>query len=272
MNLKSIEKQFLLFLCKLILKRIGHSINREEILDEYEIRLPLPKSKLQYAQDLLYTFNNADFLKDNFFLEAYRKGKSTDLGMFKDVEFHWRAHVLCWFASNATKIRGDFVECGVNTGMYARTIIHYTDFVNLPKTFYLLDTFCGLDEKYSSPEEMRYDKNMGYKNQKNLYEHVCSIFKPFNNVKIIKGAVPETLTQVKSEEIAFLSIDMNCVHPEIAALEFFWDKIVKGGIIILDDYGYPGHENQKKAHDDFANKHNVKILSLPTCQGVIIKY
>jgi len=112
---------------------------------------------------------------------------------------------------------------------------------------------------------------MGYNNRGDIYEEVKETFKDFN-VKIIKGAVPDTLTQVDSNKICYLSIDMNCVQPEIDALNFFWDKMVKGGVIILDDYGYANSFNdQKEAHDKFAKSKGVKILSLPTCQGLIIK-
>lgn len=65
---------------------------------------------------------------------------------------------------------------------------------------------------------------------------------------------------------------MNCVAPEVAALEYFWDKMVSGGVIIFDDYGYANSTNdQKFAHDKFARSKNVEILTLPTCQGLLIK-
>jgi O-methyltransferase len=64
---------------------------------------------------------------------------------------------------------------------------------------------------------------------------------------------------------------MNCVIPEIEAAEFFWDKLVCGGVIVLDDYGWKGHHLQKQAFDEFAAKRGIKILSLPTGQGLIIK-
>jgi hypothetical protein len=65
---------------------------------------------------------------------------------------------------------------------------------------------------------------------------------------------------------------MKCVQPEIEALEFFWNKMAPGGIIILDDYGYANKfHHQKAAHDLFAKSKGVQILSLPTCQGVLIK-
>jgi O-methyltransferase len=90
-------------------------------------------------------------------------------------------------------------------------------------------------------------------------------------VQIIKGVVPDTLAQVKAEKICYLSIDMNNAAPEIAAAEHFWDRLVSGGIIILDDYGWAKQINQKIAFDKFADKRGVSPLSLPTGQALIIK-
>ena len=48
--------------------------------------------------------------------------------------------------------------------------------------------------------------------------------------------------------------------------------MVKGGVIVLDDYGYANATNEQKvAHDLFAKSKKVEILSLPTCQGLLIK-
>ena len=154
--------------------------------------------------------------------------------------------------------------------MYARIVMHYINFNALDKTYYLLDTFTGLTDEYSTPEEMVKNENFGYQKLVGLYEKVKHSFRDFN-VEIIQGTVPETLPQVKTNQICYLSVDMNCVLPEIAALDFFWDKLVPGGVIILDDYGYGNNRDQKLAHDEWAAKKNIKILSLPTAQGLIIK-
>ena len=104
----------------------------------------------------------------------------------------------------------------------------------------------------------------------NVYDRVVKTFSSFNT-KIIKGIVPNTLEECKADKICYLSIDMNCVEPEIAAANYFWDKLVIGGVVILDDYGFPLHIEQKKAFDIFAKEHYQSILYLPTGQGVIIK-
>lgn len=239
------------------------------IKNEYYL---LPKKRVTYSHDLLYTFHNADFLKDPLFIESYNLGKKTDENrLLNNYDIEWRIHVLCWAAFHASHLKGDFVDCGVYTGIFARSVINYIDFAKTNKRYYLLDTFSGLSEKYSSKKELKRNRKMEYDKRGDIYNKVKETFKDFN-VKIIKGPVPETLNQVDSNKICYLSIDMNCVQPEIHALNFFWDKMVKGGVIILDDYGYSNSTNdQKEAHDKFARSKNVQILSLPTCQGLIIK-
>ena len=56
-----------------------------------------------------------------------------------------------------------------------------------------------------------------------------------------------------------------------AATEFFWDKMTKGAIMLLDDYGWQGFDEQHDASSKFAKERSVLILSLPTSQGLILK-
>lgn len=232
----------------------------------------LPKAGLTYSNDLLYTYHSADFLNETLFNESYELGKQTDGGLLlRNYDIQWRIHVLCWAAFHASKLEGDFVDCGVSTGIFARAVINYVNFNSLNKKYYLLDTFSGLDERYSTEEELVRNKKLNYAASVNAYEQVKETFKEFN-VKIIKGPVPDTLTQVDTNKVSYLSMDMNSALPEFEALNFFWDKMAKGGVIILDDYGYANaHASQKAKHDEFAKNKGVKILTLPTCQGLIIK-
>jgi hypothetical protein len=206
-------------------------------------------------------------MKDPLFMESYELGKSTG-SWGESGNIQWRAFVACWAANKGKTLEGDFVECGVNKGGLARTVINYVDFPKLNKKFYLLDTFQGLSEKYISDEEKKRGiKPGGYEE---CYDAVRKTFKDFN-VEIIRGTVPDTLPQVKAEKVCYLSIDMNCVAPEIAAAEYFWDKLVSGAVMVLDDYGWQSHYEQKLAFDRFAESKGVLVLALPTGQGLILK-
>jgi O-methyltransferase len=221
-----------------------------------------------YNEDGLATCLNCDFITDPHFEKAYKAAATTN--PWPGFALHWRVYIVCFFADHVKSLDGDFVECGVNTGAYAKSIIEYTGFNNLNKTFHLLDTYDGLVPDLVSEQEKQ-DGLKGYLTQyKNVYDRVLETFK-HDKVNIIKGTVPDTLPLCTANKIAYLSIDMNCVAPEVAALEYFYDKVLSGGVILLDDYGFPQHINQKIAHDKFAKEKGEVILCLPTGQGVILK-
>jgi len=223
----------------------------------------------RYDEDELMTSHKCDFVHEERFRRCYKMAVQAKLAVSEKIR--WRAHVACWAAQHAASLGGDFVECGVNKGFLSKIVMDYIGFQGrVKKTFYLLDTFEGFVDEYLVNEEREKHKFQGSIYEP-CYEIVKETFGHMKNVKIIKGAVPDTLGQVTSKRISYLSIDMNCVQPEIAAAEYFWGKMTSGGVLLLDDYGHAGHELQKEAFDEFAQKHEVPILSLPTGQGLILK-
>ena len=222
--------------------------------------------KPSYCEDGLATVHSCGFVDDPLFSAAYAKGVAT--GSWDGIR--WRAHVYTWLASQAFRLDGDFVECGVNRGGYARMVFEYLPFARSSKRFYLLDTFNGFSLDLLSKEEIARGIPDVY-NYGECFADVRRTFADFPNAILVRGRIPNTLADVPTRKVAFLSIDMNCAAPEIAAAEFFWDKIVSGGLILLDDYGHPRHIEQKIAFDEFAERHGVKILHLPTEQGLMMR-
>jgi O-methyltransferase len=231
-----------------------------------------PAWPVTFNADGLATVHNADFLADPVFREACRLGMNTGHRFPGDLHIEWRIYVCCWAAQHGKQLRGDFVECGVNTGIYSRAAMHYIDYAQMvDRRFYLLDTYRGIPlERLSAAE--RAEGIEGHNSfYFDCYDMACATFAPFRNARVIRGLVPDTLAQIDSEEICYASIDMNNVAPEIAAGEFLWPRLVSGAIVVLDDYGWRPHINQKKAWDAFADRRGLKVLALPTGQGLLIK-
>jgi macrocin-O-methyltransferase TylF-like protien len=226
-----------------------------------------------YDSDGLHTnpavIHNHDFMKDPRFIKAYTRGNQAQ---GEDQKFYWRIHVALWCAAHANKLRGDFVECGVWKGFMSSAIMSYLNWNSLDKRFYLFDTFNGIDEGQVTQEERgRLHLEHYRKYYLPNYEEVKKNFAEFKNVTVIKGSVPASLDRVQIGPVSYLSIDMNNVTPELQAAEHFWDRLVAGGIVLLDDYGFISYEEQKKGFDQFARRKGVEILALPTGQGLIVK-
>jgi len=67
---------------------------------------------------------------------------------------------------------------------------------------------------------------------------------------IVKGIVHDSRATVEIERDTYLSIDMNCVQPQIAPMEHYSPKLDAVGIVIIDDYGFYGHEAQSGRRTD----------------------
>ncbi len=228
--------------------------------------MKVANSKGFYNQDRLRSQHNHDFMESPRFCRAYNRGVRT---CGQDYKWHWRVHVALWVASRASKLDGDFVECGVNKGFMASAIMTYLNWDSLGKTFYLMDTFCGVDERYGSKSACQMSKSWlkeGFYINTVPYKN----FGDWENLKFVVGAIPETLHHVNTP-VAYLHLDMNCAPPEVAALDYFWPFMVPGAFVLLDDFGYVGFEDQHKAMTELAQKMNIEILHLPTGQGLIVK-
>lgn len=243
------------------------------------VQFPLPDGRtlvqgpLTYNSDGLATRHNTEFQSNPRFARAYEAGLRTIEARRPSLNIRWRTHVCCWAAEHGLRLEGDFIEFGVFTGLYSRAITEYLGWEQFPdRTFWLLDTFEGIETSLlTEAERQRGIQKMNRKYQGDVYPEVVATFSRYPNVEIVKGAVPATLDQVRLERAAYVSIDMNAVVPEIAAAEFIWDKMVPGALMVLDDYGFLPHIEQKRAFDQFAREKGVGILSMPTGQGLIIK-
>jgi hypothetical protein len=228
-----------------------------------------------YDRDGMVSVHNHAFMDNPAFQRAYQRGV-TAIGGHDKYQFQWRVHVALWAAASAAKLDGDFVECGVNYGFMSSAIMDHLDWDQLGKTFYLLDTFAGLDPRFVSDAERQsgsLEKSQQYLDDGFYVSGVDSVranFAQWHNQRIIVGTIPETLDQVDTS-VAFLHIDMNCAAPEIAALRHFWPRLVPGAFVLLDDYAYSGFGEQHAAMNTLAAELGVTICSLPTGQGLLIK-
>ncbi len=234
--------------------------------------------KYDYDSDCLRVYNKTvGFMNDERFLAAYKKGMDSGhhIGRPKnsrhDIGIHWRCHVTSWAAKQCLRLEGDFVECGVNTGIFSLTVCDYLAFENEKRKFFLFDTFAGIPLEQAAPEEKEKVKTWNDNLFSECYELAKSNFSAYPNVRLVRGVIPDSLNSVEIDKVAFLHIDLNIAYPELKSLEHFWNKLVPGAFVVLDDYGWRQHEKQKKDIDDFLEQFGVEALELPTGQGMFLR-
>jgi len=92
------------------------------------------------------------------------------------------------------------------------------------------------------------------------------------NFDLISGDICETVPKYSENnpgmKISLLNIDCDFVEPTISVLDNFYDRVMPGGIILIDNYAGEGtsgifyHGDTKPVDDYFKNK-NVKIERFP---------
>src|SRR5712691_10821401 len=180
-------------------------IRRSALALGYKIeRVPAAEHQPVYDSDnLTVRYKHLPFLQNPRFMSAYRRGTTGT-----DFHIEWRVAVICWAAQHGAALAGDFVECGVNTGIFSLALCEYVGLNALDKSLYLFDTFSGIpDEQMSAgerlgrtgPHAVPYDE---------CYEKTRASFAPFPRATLVRGRVPETLSTVAIERVCYLSIDM----------------------------------------------------------------
>lgn len=189
----------------------------------------------------------------------------------KMPDIRWRAHIACWAARHALTLEGDFVECGVHTGLLSMTICDFLDFAALPRRFWLFDTFAGIpvDRLPQDERESAEAMNRGY--YFDCWEIAQRNFAPWPNARLVRGILPESLACAEFDRIAYLSVDLNSAAAERAVMDALWDRLSPGAAVLIDDYAFKGHERQYEMWNAFAVENGRMIATLPTGQGLLLR-
>ena len=155
-------------------------------------------------------------------------------------------------------IAGDVVECGCARGGSAALMALTLRQLGSRRNLWLFDTFEGL------PAPSREDPDFEIAD---LFTGTCvgtlgevrQLFDRLNiadDVTFVKGLFQETLPITPLSRIAVLHIDGDWYESVKVCLDSLYDKVVPGGIIQLDDYGY--WQGARKAVDEFLEMRGIR--------------
>ena len=172
----------------------------------------------------------------------------------------WIQNYAEWI--NNQNLLGSVAECGVFRGDCAKFINEFFP----QRKLYLFDTFDGfrhedikseldlqksdfLNSYFYSVMDCYSDTNVDFVMQKMNYPE---------NIIIKKGYFPYSAKDI-DDIFCFVNLDMDLYKPTLEALHFFWDKVVKGGCILLHDYFHPELLGVSQAVKDFEKQKGFKL-------------
>lgn len=199
------------------------------------------------------------FLEDQEFLHYYQR--------FMDEE-NWhsldRKYTLNQLLKLCANLQGDLAECGVYKGASAYLMCRANR--QTGRIIHLFDSFSGLSE----PDHR--DGEYWFKGALSAGEDTLSnSLAGFENFRIYSGWIPGRFHEVSNLQFCFLHIDVDLYEPTLASLVFFYERIVSGGLILMDDYGFKTCPGAKQAADEFFSDKSEQIILLPTGQAFVVK-
>lgn len=167
-------------------------------------------------------------------------------------------------------LSGEIVECGVFKG---NSLIRFASFRDLclnPHSHKVIgfDTFGKFPETGIEGDKKLRSEYLAEAGEQSISkEQLFRVFanKGIKNYELIEGDVRKTIPEYLKEhpelKIALLNLDIDMYEPAVVILKYLWERIVNGGILILDDYGI--WEGETRAVDEFFKDKDVKILKTP---------
>jgi O-methyltransferase len=166
---------------------------------------------------------------------------------------------------NAMNLPGDIVECGVWNGGASAMMAFACLNTEVPRhrISWLFDSFEGLPPP--GPKDGKTEnKYFFYGMCKGSVQSVEKVFGKLclslDNVRIVKGWFDTTLTSAAVDRIAVLHIDADWYDSVKYVLETFYEKVVPGGFVVLDDFGY--WDGCNRALEDFISQRNLSGIVL----------
>ena len=244
---------------------IGKKINKimdffikiKQIL-KYTINLFSNKSnQITIDKDIFIPFKRDDEIRILYKKSLIKSNLEWSDNFYKQLRYYSLHQMALFVASNSNLRKFNIAECGVWKGQSAYIISSIFKKYNFRKSFDIFDSFEGGLSKKSI-----HDKNLNRVLTSKEVQHESSLFsstmdevqkclKEFNFIKLYPGWIPECFNDTKNREYSFVHLDVDLFEPTYDSLVYFWNKVVDGGVIVVDDYGSSQFPGATKAVDNF---------------------
>lgn len=117
---------------------------------------------------------------------------------------------------------------------------------NFPdRSWFGFDTFKGLPKEHWNENEVHQPGDFNDNSIDDVYNFIN---RP--NVLLVEGLFPETAKTFDFMKFSFVHVDFDFYEGARSAIEFFYPRLVPGGIMVFDDYLWENCPGVKRALDE----------------------
>jgi O-methyltransferase len=155
---------------------------------------------------------------------------------------------------NTAHVDGSIIEIGCNGGGTSVIIQFLIEAMKLSKEFHVYDSFAGLNGKCDkddgkSAESDEFCNGRWVIHEEHLLRtfHSLDLKPPIIHAGLIQNMTPADFP----EKVSMAFFDVDFYMPTLAALVLVWPRIVEGGILVIDDYGFEPLPGVKVAVEEY---------------------
>lgn len=223
-------------LLKYSLSKLGYSITRKRkaqpIQETKNEKTSFNVDEFQY-DTISPTVKYAPWLRDDEFMNIYSQITShTLVDIYRCYEL-WEMVEIIHNLDNLVS----FIEIGVWRGGTAGIIGKKLSILTSNVPFYIADTFSGVVKVSSKDATYK-----GGEHADTSQDIVKTLLKDkYSNYNILAGIFPDETAKYidANEKFGFCHIDVDVYESAKDIVDWIWNKLIIGGIIVFDDYGYP---------------------------------
>lgn len=183
-----------------------------------------------------------------------------------------RCYVIRSLICQASTLEGSWLECGVYKGGTAILLAKTIHDRECDAVLHLFDTFQGMPDT-DSKRDLHRKGDFADTDLDRVRERVLSISKGSNDTVVFHpGFIPDTFQDCGIECVSFAHVDVDIYRSVFDCCEYIYPRLVPGGFLLFDDYGFPYCGGARQAVDEFFSTRVEVPLILPTGQALIFKY
>ncbi len=177
-------------------------------------------------------------------------------------------NIILELLKRTAEVEGDLAECGVFRGATLIPMAVYLQQRGGKKTLWGLDSFEGFDQTVYQDIRLGGEKDSekklkGFSQTSLAYvQNKLETFGVESYVQLLPGFFHQTLPTVRNRQFSFVHLDCDLYESYKVCLDFFYERLSSGGIILLDEYNDPHWPGCNKAVDEFLSTQETHCLEI----------